>query len=447
MSMTRGVNVYLEEKEVGAYRSSRMRARVLLGLLMFTAIFAYADMQLFALLANRIKADFGLSDTSLGTIQGVALNLSMAVALVPAGMVADKFSRVRLLMCSAALWSIFTLLTGLSSEFWELFVCRVGIGIAEAAVYPAAYSLIADIYAPKSRALAVSVFLAGTLAGASAATAGSGTLIGAIDAAVASRSGGIWDISVWRLTFMVAAAFGLVLFVALAIAQEPARRVDEEIDGTATGSQSFAQYFVSHRALLGRLIGAIVLSQLGMFSLFFWLPSAFTRMFGFAAGQAGEWFGSILGIGSLSGIATGAVLISVLRRRYGPLAPLAVLRVAVTLTALTSLSLPFAQSPISLAVAAAAFIASAYIGVGIAPTVLMAVAPNHLRGRVISLLTLTVITSTAITPLLVGGLSDHVFTSSHGLMLALSAVAIPCNLIAPLCLFGIARHFDRSQNG
>jgi len=425
---------------------SGFRAHMLLGLLMFTAVFAYADMQLFALLASRIKTEFNLSDTSLGLTQGVALNLSMALALVPAGLLADKFSRIRLLMYSAALWSLFTLLTGLSSEFWQLFVCRIGLGIAEAAVYPAAYSLIADIYAPKRRAFAVSIFLAGTLAGASGATAISGTLIGAIDAAVATNAGGIWDIPVWRLTFMAAAAPGLVLFIALAMAREPARQEDRAVDRGPPSSEPLVRYIVAERTLLGRLIGAIVLSQVGMFSLFFWLPSAFTRMFGFGAGQAGEWFGSILGIGSLSGIAVGAVLVSVLRQRYGSSAPLVVLSVGVTLTAFAALFLPFAQSPFALALAAAAFIACAYIGVSTAPTVLMAVAPNHLRGRVISLLTLTVMTSTAITPPLVGTLSDNVFTGSSGLILAFSAVAIPCNLIAPLFLLRIRHLFDRSES-
>jgi len=412
---------------------------------MLAAVIAYVDVQLFGLLATEIKSSFSLSDTSLGVLQGLALNLSTAAALIPVGLLVDKINRVRLLMCAAGLWSLFTLLTGLSTDFWQMFACRVCVGATEAAVYPPAYSLIADLYAPKRRGLAVSIFIAGALVGASAATSLSGLLIKFIQTAATAHAGALWGLPAWRLAFVAAALPGFVLLVALAVVREPSRQ-ERDVEVGARGSQnSFLRFVIRERALIGRLIGATVLSQLGMTSVFFWIPSVFTRMFGFSAGRAGEWLGLMFGVGSLSGIAIGAALVALFRRRDESSAPLRVLEIGVVLAALEVLVLPFAQSPWFLAAAITALIGSIYVGIGVTPTILMAVAPSDLRGRLISLQTLILWVSTAITPPLVGALSDRVFTGAHGLVLAFSAVAIPCSLLAPLLLWGARGLFDRSR--
>lgn len=423
---------------------SRLRAHILLVLLMLAAVFAYADLQIFALLATPIKHSFALSDASLGVLAGLALNVTMAIALIPVGILVDKVNRVRLLMAAAALWSLFTLLTGVSGGFWQLFVCRIGMGVAEAVVYPVAYSLIADLYAPRRRALAVSIYLTGTLAGASLATILTGSLIKALEAAAALHDGGIWDYPVWRTTFVLGAIPGLILVAMLALVREPARHEDHGVTG-AQGDESFVRFFIRERALLGRLVAAMVLLQLGMASMFFWIPSSFTRMFGFSEGRAGEWLGAIFGMGSLSGIAIGTALTALLRGQDDITAPLRVFRIGAVLAACMVLLLPFAGSPYFLAGATIAFIASVYVGTTVAPTILMNVAPNHFRGRLISLQTLLLMGLTGVTPPLVGALSDHVFTGKHGLVLAFSAVAIPCSLAAPLLLIGIRRILDRYQ--
>ena len=424
-----------------AGRPSRLRSHLMLVLLMLAAVFAYADLQIFALLATPIKRSFALSDASLGVLAGLALNITMAIALIPVGMLVDRINRVRLMMAAAALWSLFTLLTGLSGSFWQLFACRIGMGVAEAVVYPAAYSLIADLYAPRRRALAVSIYLMGTLAGASLATILSGTLIKALEAAAVLNDGGIGDYPVWRTSFVLGAIPGLVLVALLALVREPARQVDDGVPEEKSG-ESFIRFFNRERALLGRLVGAMVLLQLGMASMFFWIPSSFTRMFGFSEGQAGEWLGAIFGVGSLTGIALATLFMAMLRGRDEIRAPLRVFRTGAAMAACTVLLLPFATSPYALAGATVAFIASVYVGTTVAPTILMNVAPNQFRGQLVALQTLILMGLTGVTPPLVGALSDHIFTGRQGLVLAFSALAIPCSLAAPLLLVGLNRLLD-----
>jgi MFS family permease len=406
-------------------------------LLMLVAVFAYSNVQLFALLATDIKNNFGLSDASIGILQGFTVNFSTVVALIPVGMLVDRVNRIRLLMAASALWGIFTLLTGLSETFWQLFACRVGVGVAEAAIYPASYSLIADLYTPKRRAIAVPVFLTGTLAGASVVTALTGVMIGSIATSVAG-GGGLWDLSAWRLAFLAAAVPGFVLALLLLAAREPARHED---DGSIESADavSFKGFVSRERGVLTRLIGAIVLSQLGLAPIFAWLPTLYTRLFGYTAGEAGQLFGGLFGIGSLSGVAIGTLLVSVLGRRDTNRAPLTVMKIGVSLAALASLALPFTETPFAIGAAVAVLIAAIYIGMTVTPTLMMLVAPNHLRGRLIALQTLSLIGTMAITPPLVGLLSDGIFKGPNGLLLSTCAVVIPAALLAPLLLAGLRR--------
>jgi MFS family permease len=413
------------------------RAHATLALLMLVAVFAYSNVQLFALLATDIKKSFGLSDASIGILQGFTVNFSTVVALIPVGMLVDRVNRIRLLMAASALWGIFTLLTGLSETFWQLFACRVGVGIAEAAIYPASYSLIADLYSPKRRAIAVPVFLTGTLAGASLVTALTGVLIGSIATTVAG-GGGLWDLSAWRLAFLAAAVPGFVLAIILIAAREPVRHED---DGSIDNADaiSFVAFVKRERRLLGRLIGAIVLSQLGLAPIFGWLPTLYTRLFGYTAGEAGQLFGGLFGIGSLSGVAIGTLLVSRLGKRDASAAPLTVLKIGVALAAVASLVLPFAHTPFAISAAVAVLIAAIYIGMTVTPTLLMLVAPNHLRGRLVALETLSLISTMAVTPPLVGLLSDTMFKGPNGLLLGTCAVIIPAALLAPILLAGVRR--------
>ena len=423
---------------------SSSRRHVLLVLLMLVAVFAFADLNLFALLAMRIKSGFDLSDTSIGILQGFTVNASTAIALVPVGLLVDRTNRVKLLMATAGLWSVFTLLTGLCNGFWSLFACRVIVGVAEAAVYPAAYSLIADLYSLRRRSLAVSVFLIGTLAGASAATGLSGILIKAIDGAVATHADALWGLPTWRWVFAFAAVPGVILFAALAVVREPARRpqaADTEVDE----SETFGSFLARRRALLWRLIAAIVLSEIGLAPLGAWLPTIVTRLFGVDAGDAAGLFGLVFGAGSLSGLAIGTALGSLTIRRRVALEPVAVMQIGITLGAVAVLALPFADTRGELAIASTVLIASIYVGMTVVPVVIMAVAPGHLRGRLVSLETLILLAAAAVAPPLVGWLSDHVFVGPRGLILGIAAVSLPCGLLAPVMMWQARRLLGRAE--
>jgi MFS family permease len=84
---------------------------------------------------------------------------------LPLGWLADRVHRVRLMAVAILFWSLMTFLSGYATEYWHLLLCRFGVGFGEAALVPAAVSLLADLFPPQRRALPVSVFTAGLAVG------------------------------------------------------------------------------------------------------------------------------------------------------------------------------------------------------------------------------------------------------------------------------------------
>lgn len=107
---------------------------------------AFIDRQVLNLLVDPIKLDLLLSDTQISLLQGVAF-MSTYIALGPLfGRWVDTGNRRNVLVFGVVVWSGFTVMCGLVSSFWGLFIARAGIGAAEACLAPAAWSLIADYF-------------------------------------------------------------------------------------------------------------------------------------------------------------------------------------------------------------------------------------------------------------------------------------------------------------
>ena len=114
--------------------------------------------QILNLLVGPIQRDLGLSDTRMSVLQGLAFAIFYTVMGLPLGRLADQVSRRRLIMVGIAIWSVMTALSGLARDFQELFLARIGVGIGEAALSPAAYSLnvlFPRMMAPALRSLSI----------------------------------------------------------------------------------------------------------------------------------------------------------------------------------------------------------------------------------------------------------------------------------------------------
>jgi len=188
---------------------TKLEARASFALFVLFAInlLNFFDRQLPGALAEPIRKEFHLSDTTLGLL-GTVATLMYALVGLPLGRLADKWSRTRLIAIATAVWSLLTGASGLAHNYVQLFVSRLGVGLGEAGCAPAGQSLIGDLFPPHQRARAMGTFMLGLPAGLCLAYFSAG----AIGAAFG-----------WRAVFLFACVPGL-LFAWLALRiPEPAR--------------------------------------------------------------------------------------------------------------------------------------------------------------------------------------------------------------------------------
>jgi predicted MFS family arabinose efflux permease len=269
---------------------------VVLALLVLVYTFNFLDRQILGILAGSIKAELGLSDTQLGLMGGLAFAAFYTLLGLPVAWLADRYSRVGIMTAALALWSAFTALCGLTGGFWQLFLCRMGVGIGEAGGVAPAYSLIADYFPPRQRARALAVYSFGIPIGSSL-----GILFGGIIASLVS----------WRAAFLAVGCAGVVLAPLFRLVVKDPARGGQDAPAKAPRSTSSILDVLS---LLARkpsfwllALGAAASSVCG-YGVAFWLPSFFMRSLGLSLVQTSCFFGAISFIGGVLGIWSGGWL-------------------------------------------------------------------------------------------------------------------------------------------
>src|SRR6185436_430841 len=101
---------------------------------------------------------------------GIAFSFFFAIASLPMGRLVDAVNRRNLVITGIVLWSIAAMLCGVAQNYWELMLARAALGIGEACLLPAAYSMVADSFAPTRRGRPMSLIHLGTTIGASASS-------------------------------------------------------------------------------------------------------------------------------------------------------------------------------------------------------------------------------------------------------------------------------------
>lgn len=194
-----------------ARTSSRVSGSNIAMLVILSLVYGvqYLDQILLGMFIQPIKAEFVLTDTQAGLLTGVAFTALFVVLGVPLARLADRGSRKAIVLASATIFSVATICCGLAAGFLTLFVMRMMVAVGEAGTVPASASMLADVFPPSQRRLAMSFHSCGAYLG---------TAIGLLFVGLASGILG------WRQIFAVAGAFGLVLALMLAFfVMEPTR--------------------------------------------------------------------------------------------------------------------------------------------------------------------------------------------------------------------------------
>ena len=175
--------------------------------------FNFIDRQIVGILAPFIQQDLGLSNTQLGLLIGLAFAILYTTVAIPLAWLADRYNRVNILSIALATWSGFTALTGLATNFTQIAIARMGVGIGEAGGSPPSHSIISDLYPKEERAGALGVYSMGIPLGIMAAYFATAILMGSSPENVD-----------WRRIFIFLGLTGVVLAIILRLAlREPVR--------------------------------------------------------------------------------------------------------------------------------------------------------------------------------------------------------------------------------
>jgi len=194
-------------------------------LLCVAIIVSYLDRGVIAVLVPFLKAEFQLSDIEIGLLQGISFSLFFAVASLPVGRMVDHLNRRNIIIAGILIWSISTMMCGIAASFWQLFIARAGVGIGEAFLLPAAYSMVADSFTAARRGRAMSILTIATSIGG-----GSSALLGGILLTVWSGADLIplpffGPVATWRAVFLVAGTPGFIVVMFMLAMREPRRAV------------------------------------------------------------------------------------------------------------------------------------------------------------------------------------------------------------------------------
>jgi MFS family permease len=272
---------------------------------------SFVDRQILSLLVIPIKHDLAITDTRLALLQGLAFALFFTTLGIPLGRLADIRSRRNIIAIGVLLWSLMTALCSLANGFGSLFVARMGVGVGEATLSPAAFSLIADSFAGASLGTAMSVYSMGIFVGAGLALLVGGAVVQSIMRNATISVPVLGQIASWRGSFLVVAAPGILAVLLVLTIREPVRRLSVSSTDGSPNSFSFWQIFgliaKRWRSTIGLTLGMIC--QSGCFyALLAWAPAHFQRVDHWSIARVGRSLGPIILIFGCVGMYCGGVL-------------------------------------------------------------------------------------------------------------------------------------------
>lgn len=285
-----------------SFTVSKRYQRYVLGLLLLVSILSFVDRQLFAILLEPIRAEFGLSDTQLGLVSGLAFSLFYVTIGIPVAWLADRMNRRNIITLALGTWSVMTALCGMAGSFGMLFLARMGVGVGEAGGSPPSHSLIADYFRPDQRATALSIFGLGLPVGLFVSFAGGGLLAEALG---------------WRSAFLVFGIPGILLAVVIRLTlREPPRGHSENLKPGLAEPFPTALGKLWERRTFRHLPVAFSLFTLAGWGAMTWMPSYFIRVHGLSPADIGVALAFILGLGGGAGTLIGGALADRLARKH-----------------------------------------------------------------------------------------------------------------------------------
>lgn len=396
--------------------------------------FSIADRFMVSTVLEPIRIELHLTDSGIGYLTGVSLALFYVTLGFPIAWLLDRSNRRNIIVASVVFWSAMTVLGGLSRNYSQFLLARIGVGAGEAGGTPGANSILSDYFPVARRPMALTMFSLGAPLGAWVA---------------ASVAGAIADQWGWRAAFLWLGAPGL-LFGALILAtvKEPKRgALDARVPGKAQSLLQSTMYLFRQRSAL-HVMSANALTALWGWGLMWWTPAYLMRNFGLTVGEAGAVTGPVHLVGGV----TATILTGWLMMQKRMTDPRRIVRFLGGYVAIATVATIFIYSTNSLRLASILFwvyIPAIYIYIGPVFGLLLNLAEPRMRAQFCAMSLFSAnVCNLIVAPQIVGWLSDH-FATDHvadGVSLRLAMLfLVPTGFWAALHYFLASRRLVEDQ--
>jgi MFS family permease len=402
---------------------------IVVGFLMVLYTSSFIDRQILALLVKPIRSDLKIDDFQYGLLTGLAFVGIYSLAGLPIGVLVDRWSRKGVILLGVTAWSLMTAACGLTNSFGSLFATRVGVGIGEATLSPASYSLISDLFPKDKLGRALSLYGLGIPIGSGLALVIGGQVVSAIEAVGSIDLPLVGETRPWQAVFMAIGLPGLILaLLAIFVVKEPKRHKSKaEVDSQPTIGEALAFFWKNIGAYAGLFMGMGLLAMYG-YGCSAWYPVFLQRVYGFSVGDAGIFLGICnLIFGSVGGLFGGWLADRMVERgdAYGHYKVSVAYCLAFAVTGAVGSAAP---SPYICFPLIAISLAFSNTLIGVVAAALQILTPPRMRGLISSLfLAMAAFIGFAFGPSAIGYATTYIFQDDNlvGYSLALVAAIFP----------------------
>ena len=421
-------------------------------LLTLAYVFSFIDRQILNLLVAPIQRDLGIGEKQMSLLMGATFAVFYTFFGIPLGRLADSWSRRWLVVLGIAFWSLMTAGCGLARNFWQLALARMGVGVGEAALSPAAYSLIADYFPPERRSTALGVYGMGIYIGSGLALILGGLVVkfaAAQEQVVLPLVGAMRS---WQVVFFIVGLPGLLVALLLLTIREPARQGTRRKAVTGGSSapavpplREVWAYMSGNRGTFTCLYVGVAMASLSAYGTMAWIPTFFIRRHGWTAGNTGLVLGLIIGICGTAGMMTGGRLADWLRGRGQSDANLRVALLGVVAWLPFGALYPIVSSAWWAAALLAPVLFFSSMPFGLAPAAIQQLMPNTMRGQASAIYLFVInLIGLGLGPTVVATLTQDVFHDKNAVHLSLLVAGVSAHLCAAVLLWRGLKHYRRS---
>ena len=414
-------------------------------------IFSFLDRQILALLIEPIRQDLDLSDFQISLLLGLAFAIFYTLLGIPIGRLADRKSRRTIIAVGITIWCLMTAACGLTRNFTQLFLARIGVGVGEATLNPSAFSLISDYFPRSRRGRAISFYNMGVSLGAGVAMVVGSQIIAFAFEAPQITLPVIGELFAWQLVFILVGLPGLLIAALMVTVREPARRDKIRITSESGETSEEVSIRQTIRFLLQRwrtfgthFLGMSVVTILG-YGFLFWIPTMFVRTWGWTIPDVGLAYGIVVLIAGPVGVNLGGWLADRLYAKGYRDGHMRMTLFGAILLVVASALTPLMPTPeLAIAMLIPATIGAA-VPTATAAAALMMIVPNQLRAQttaiyyfVINVLGLTIGSSA------IALVTDFVFEDDKALRYSITIVAVGAGVLALGFLVFNLKHYRAS---